>query len=210
MSVISPTTLFSAPQPVQSPEQGAIAPGKTDAPAREPVAATRPDHAAAEVFAGHMQAETAAPEPAPEAGRIPGRPAEIDAMAAVERIARQWEKDGVDPAWIQLIRSPDIWQMARFEGLPALVKLGEDLQRTGEFSTLRAQAIKRLRGTQRWQLMLDNRVAENPGIPRWRLDHQLVQELFSWKDDTPRDNTRVLDRIINARAIADGADPRPA
>lgn len=151
----------------------------------------------------------AAPEamtPSRNGGNPADRPAGIDAKAVVENIAKAWEKAGVDPAWIQTIRDPQSWRTIGTESLPALVKPGEDLQRSGDFSTLRTQAIRVLRGTQRWQYILDNRRAESPDVPRWLLDHRLVQELFSWKDGRPRDNALVLDRLVNAKTIAEGSE----
>ncbi|ANN66313.1 hypothetical protein [Bordetella bronchialis] len=129
----------------------------------------------------------------------------LDTRAIIDRVAGEWEKAGVDAAWIKAIKSPDSWMTLTPADRPAITKLGEALQRTGEFSAMRSQAIRILRGTQVWETALNDRQRANPGIPRWRLDHQMVAEQFGWRQGASHEHARTLQLIVGALDLAAGA-----
>ncbi|ANN71393.1 hypothetical protein [Bordetella bronchialis] len=130
----------------------------------------------------------------------------FDVRTILDRVAGEWEKAGVAPAWIKIIKNPDGWERLPPADQAAITKLGETLQGTGEFSAMRSQAIRNLRGTQVWQATLNDRERANPGIPRWRLDHQLVAEQFGWRQGASHEHARTMQLIVGALNLAGGAD----
>jgi hypothetical protein len=126
-------------------------------------------------------------------------------LAIIDRIAEEWGKAGVDPAWIKIIKNPESWARLSIAERPAITKLGEALQRTGEFAAMRSQAVRILRGMPSWDTMLNERQAANPGIPRWRLDHQLVAERFGWREGASHEHVRTMSLIVGALNLADRA-----
>jgi hypothetical protein len=249
----APLTLPAEPAQLLPSDQNGV--HKTTAQSRQ-----APNHAAAAAaaFAEHVEpADDAEIEfqpvdhvDMPGSNAIEGSEActEIDVMAVLGRIATEWEKSGVNPAWIKVIKDSGTWQILpeldvlpsglpaglsvdqrsallkvannpitrtvykvfTNDDLPAIGKLREELERSGEFTQLCSQAIRIMRGTQAWQELLDNGTVQEPGVPRWKLDHYAVATLFGSGNDTSLASALVVYRIVIARAIANQENLGPA
>ncbi|ARP92060.1 hypothetical protein CAL14_18685 [Bordetella genomosp. 9] len=125
-----------------------------------------------------------------------------DPIGAVQRVAEDWKKAGVDPDRIRAIEEPLMWRHAFDSDLPAIEQLAGELKATGQLDAFRTQAIRIIRGTPAWQQLLDRRQGQQPGVARDLLEHRLVADIFGWKNADRQHNARVMYLVVNAATVA--------
>jgi hypothetical protein len=149
--------------------------------------------------------------------QIRPRPGSIDGMDLVENIAKKWEKAGVNPEHVRIARNVEGWPDASPSDSDIIMKVAEELQRTGDFDTLQKQVIRVARNTEIWPLILKTEATKQAGKYPPRIADRFIEpeevvKLFGWKETQPdTDKATLLYMMVIAQAnTAEAQEERTA